>query len=58
MRGRMDQRSDGGERGRKRGSEGASEGWKLQGRYPEEDTGQIQYTVHKTTHIPTLALVT
>ena len=35
-------------------SEGDREGGKLQGRYPEEDTGQ--YTAHKTTHNVALAI--
>ena len=38
------------------GRKGYREGGKLQGRYPEEDTGQ--YTAHKTTHSATLAIAT
>ena len=57
--GRSEQRSEGEEKGR---SVGGREGGKLQGRYPEEDTGQ--YTVysreraHKTTHNAALAIAT
>ena len=46
----MEERGSGANEGAReeRGRKGAREGWKLQGRYPEEDT--VQYTVHKTTH--------
>ena len=45
-----------GEQRSKGGRKGGRDGGKLQGRYPEEDTGQ--YTVHKSTHNEALALET